>query len=68
MLDEEKLNKFLSLDWGQIEKDLEKINMEIELLEKIALAVDAINEVVGLFYEEKYGGKIETTLEDIEEY
>ena len=57
LLDEIKLNRFLSLDWGKIEADLKKVDQEIELLEKLAATVDAISEVLGLFYEERYGAK-----------
>jgi len=55
MLSLKKLNKFLSLDWDKIENDLHKINEGIKELEKLKREIEAISEVLGLFYDEKYG-------------
>ena len=55
MIDEKKLNKFLSLDWETIEKTLKEINQGIKDLEKIKSDIEALSQVLGLFYEEKYG-------------
>lgn len=62
LIDEKKLNRFLSLDWPQIERDLHEINQGIIELEKLAAMIEKTNCVLGqlnglfgVLYEEKHG-------------
>ena len=60
----------MSVDWGQVQKDLAKIDREIELLEKIVAAIESISAVAGALYEEQHtkpAAHLDEYLEDIEE-
>ena len=70
-VDETKLNKFLSVDWDQVQQDLAKIDREIELLEKIVAAIESISAVAGALYEEQHtkpDAHLDDFLENIENH
>ena len=48
--DEQKLNKFLSLDWPQFKKTIQEIGEKIKALEKIVTAFEQLEEIRS-FYE-----------------
>jgi len=65
MVDEEKLNRFYRVDWGQVARDLHEINQGIIELEKLAPmivqldeAITKLAEVLGVEYEEHHSGSL----------
>lgn len=69
-VDETKLNKFLSLDWENIEQTLKEINEGLAILEQIAKTCESLDLTIAAMYEEQHtkpDAHLDDFLEDIEE-
>jgi len=55
LVDQERLNRFLAVDWKKVTQEIHEINEGIKTLERLADAIEKLEDIIDVFYEEKYG-------------
>jgi len=67
LVDEERLNRFLAIDWEKVTQEIHEINADLKTLERLADAIEKLESIIGVFYEEKHDHRRPLEhLEDIE--